>query len=116
MGVFGYILPVHENSGSLTVTLADGVYTITQTSTPTGGSISAYPVDYPDTTTVNEAKVTNTSNAYRMGQRIYTDENDTLDAFIAEAENERNPLSTITCDTSYTYDALRGAYFGSRLR
>lgn len=92
VGVFGYILPVHENSGKLTVTLANGVYTITQTSTPAGGSISAYPVDDPDTTNTNEAKVTNTSNDYRMGQRIYTDENDTLDAFIAEAENERSPL------------------------
>ncbi len=110
VGVFGYILPVHENSGKLTVTLANGIYTITQASTPTGGAISAYPVDDPNTTNINEAKVTNTSNDYRMGQRIYTDENDTLDAFIAEAENERSPLSTITCDTSYTYDALRGAY------
>lgn len=110
VGVFGYILPVHANSGKLTVTLANGVYTVTQASTPTDGTILAYPVDDPDTTSVNEAKVTNTSNDYRMGQRIYTDENGTLDAFIAEAENERSPLSTITCDTSYTYDALRGAY------
>ena len=110
VGVFGYVLPVHDNSGTLTVTLADGYYTITQTSTPANGTINAYPVDDATTTDVNEAKVTNTTNDYRMGQRIYTDENDTLDAFIAEAENERNPLSTITCDTSYTYDALRGAY------
>ena len=96
VGVFGYIQPVHENSGSLMVALASGVYTITQSSVPANGTIAT-----PEGSTAND---------FRMGQRIYTDENNSFDAFIAEAEIERNPLDAIECSTSYSYDALRGAY------
>lgn len=99
VGIFGYILLAHENSGKLEVTLADGVYTITQTSAPKNGTILP-----PD------AKNTYTSNDFYMGQRIYTDEKHTFDAFLVEAEFERHPMETISGSKYVGYDALVGAY------
>lgn len=99
VGIFGYILLAHENSGKLEVTLADGVYTITQTSAPKNGTIIP-----PD------AKNTYTSNDFYMGQRIYTDEKHTFDAFLAEAEFERHPMETVSGKNYVGYDALVGAY------
>ncbi len=96
-GIFGYILLPHEHSGSLTVTLKDGVYTILQKSKPNGGTLAA-------------------GSEYYMGQRIYTDEGHEFDDFLKEAYNERNPLTEIKLlennnTVSYAgYDALRGAY------
>ncbi|MBQ8407964.1 MAG: hypothetical protein IJY39_03790 [Clostridia bacterium] len=98
-GIFGYILLQHENSGKLTITLEDGSYVITQTSAPKDGKMIP-----------PNAKVTYTNNDFYMGQRIYTDENHTFDAFLVEAENERNPLQTVSGDSYLGYDALRGAY------
>ncbi len=95
-GVFGYILPVHENSGKLTVALADGHYIITQSASPEDGIL--------------EAMGSFTENDFFMGQRLYTDETHTFDAFLREAEYERNPLTVLGGDTYVGYDALRGAY------
>lgn len=105
VGVFGYIMPYDNASGSMTVTLSDGVYSIVQTKTPENGTILA--------------PVNDTSNDFHMGQRIYTDTNHTFDAFILEAEIERNPLTdaNIVVDKEKSpnsvfdgYEALRGAY------
>ena len=98
-GIFGYILLQHENSGKLTVTLEDGVYVITQSSAPKDGKIIP-----------PNAKVTYTNNDFYMGQRLYNDESHSFDAFLIEAEYERNPLETISGETYLGYDALRGAY------
>ena len=96
VGVFGIILVDHENSGRLTVTCEDGYFKVIQSSTPEGGMISK-----PEGSTAND---------YYMGQRVYTDECDSLDLFIAEAELERAPTSKISSDKYLGYDALRGAY------
>ncbi len=96
VGVFGYILLPHENSGKLTVTLEDGNYIIDQAAAPKNGTLN---------------KMSNyTSNDFFMGQRLYTDMNHTFDAFLKEAEYERNPMTTIGGDAYVGYDALRGAY------
>ncbi len=95
-GVFGYILPMHENSGKLTVTIENGNYIITQSSTPANGTIE---------------KIGNyTENDYYMGHRLYTDETHSFETFLKEAEIERNPLKSISGETYVGYDALRGAY------
>lgn len=98
-GVFGYILLQHETTGKMTVALEDGNYVITQTSAPKDGKMIP-----------PNAKVTYTKNDFYMGHRVYTDENHTFDAFLTEAEYERNPLQTISGDSYAGYDALRGAY------
>ncbi len=96
VGIFGYILLPHENSGKLTVELREGSYIITQLSTPENGTIPG------------QGKTT--ENDYCMGQRLYTDEGHTFDAFLKEAENERHPLTSLSGDSYVGYDALRGAY------
>ncbi len=96
VGIFGYILLAHENSGRLTVALAGDNYIITQVSTPENGTI------------LGQGK--STENDYCMGQRLYTDESHTFDAFLKEAEDERNPIKTVTGESYVGYDALRGAY------
>lgn len=106
-GIFGYILPYDNNSGSLNVTLKDGMYVIEQTETPEGGIIKP-----SEEGTVN-------ANDFYMGQRIYTDDNHDFTEFLTEAEFERNPISSnfIKVDTNASdegsylgYDALRGIY------
>ena len=99
-GIFGYIMPVHENAGKMTVELVGDTYVITQTFCPKDGTIE--PIN---------AKVTYTYNDFFTGNRIYTDENHSFDAFLIEAEIERNPLSKgISSDSFVEYDALDGAY------
>ena len=106
-GIFGYILPADNNSGSLHVELKDGVYIIEQTVTPENGTIKP------------SEKETNNANDIFMGQRIYTDTNHDFKEFLIEAEAERNPIDSkyikITPDSSNRteylgYDALRGIY------
>ena len=96
VGVLGFILLPHENSGKLEITLADGVYTVTQSSCPEGGVINADPYT--------------TADDYYMGHRLYTDATHTFEAFLAEAENERHPLDGFAGGQYVGYDALRGAY------
>ena len=109
VGIFGYILLPDETSGSLRVTLEAGNYVIEQSRAPEGNAI------YVPT---KENNILNTKDFY-MGQRIYTDETHTFDAFLEEAYCERNPLSEklihISADNSTDgkylgYNALRGAY------
>ena len=95
-GVLGFILLPHENSGKLEVTLADGVYTVTQTACPKDGTMRANP--------------DSTADDFYMGQRVYTDENHSFDAFLIEAEHERHPLESVNGENYLGYDALRGAY------
>ncbi len=95
-GVLGFILLPHENSGKLEVTLADGVYTVTQSACPAGGVINADPYT--------------TKDDFYMGHRLYTDASHDFDAFLIEAENERHPLDTFAGGQYVGYDALRGAY------
>ncbi len=98
VGIFGYILPVHKNSGTLTVTLTDGNYVIKQTSSlqSQNGTINV-----PNNSTDND---------YFMGQRIYTDESHEFTAFLQEAEWERNPLESVTSEGFVKYDSIRGDY------
>ncbi len=109
VGIFGYILLPDETSGKLTVTLEGGNYIIEQSRTPDGNAI------YVPT---KENDILNTKDFY-MGQRIYTDETHTFDAFLEEAYCERNPLpeksihvsTDKSTDGKYLgYNALRGAY------
>ena len=106
-GIFGYILPFDNKSGTLSVTLADGVYTIVQIKSPEGGTL--YPSDLN----------TRNANDFYMGQRVYTDGNHSFDEFLYEAECERNPLTNqnFVVDTrSFSgsryvgYDPLYGYY------
>lgn len=98
VGIFGYVLPVHKNSGTLTVTLTNGKYVIKQTSSlaAQNGTIKA-----PEGSTNND---------YFMGQRIYTDASHDFTAFLQEAEWERHPITTVTSDGYVEYDAIRGDY------
>ena len=96
VGVLGFILLPHENSGKLEISLADGVYTITQTACPDGGIIEADP--------------NSTADDFYMGHRLYTDETHDFATFLKEAEIERHPLETVTGVSYKGYDALRGAY------
>lgn len=90
-GVFGYILLPDKTSGTLEVTVEDDAYIISQQRSPEGGRLAE-------------------SEAFYLGQRIYTDENHTFDAFLTEAEYERHPLTGMTEVDFVCYDALRGAY------
>lgn len=98
VGIFGYVLPVHKNSGTLTVTLTDGNYVIKQTS-----SLQS------QNGTIKEPN-NSTDNDYFMGQRIYTDDSHDFTAFLQEAEWERHPVSTVTSEGYVEYDAIRGDY------
>ena len=106
VGVFGYILPVGEYGGKLEITLEGGKYVLIQTLTVPDGTINPSPVG------------TNNANDFYFGQRLYTDEGHDLQAFINEADAERNPLTkaNIFVDLSRDsakflgYDALRGFY------
>lgn len=95
-GVLGFILLQHQNSGKLEVTLADGVYTVTQTACPEGGVMHANP--------------DSTADDFYMGHRLYTDQTHSFDAFLVEAEFERHPLESVNGEDYLGYDALRGAY------
>ena len=107
VGVFGYIMPYDGSGGKLTVTVEDGNYVIRQTNAPeTNTLIPSY-----------EGMEIPNGNDFCIGQRIYTDTNDTLTEFIAEAELERDPLTSENievsedCDGSFVgYDAIRGIY------
>ncbi len=98
-GVIGFILlPYEANEGRLTVTLKDGVYTVEQHIV--NDTDAVFPIH---------------SHMY-FGMRMYTKADHDLDAFVKEAECERNPLTspeiTKRLDgAAYVgYDALRGAY------
>ncbi len=121
-GIFGYILPVDETTGKMTVTEEDGFYVITQSRTPENNTIINSGVYSPELAAKDiknpfETIVDNNANDFYMGQRIYTDENHDFEEFLKEAYIERNPLKLITVDKdssdegSYDgYDALRGVY------
>ena len=106
VGIFGYILPVHENAGRLTVTLLDGQYRIEQTRAPENGVINP------------SEEGSENANDFHLSQRIYTDGKHSFDAFIKEAEIERNPIDKHIkiSETEYAkasflgYDPIRGIY------
>ena len=103
-GIFGYILPADDKSGSMEITVEDGYYVLTQT--------------LPVTKFTPSAEKTLNANDIFFGQRIYNDESHDFETFIYEAESERNPLTAknILVDISEGgaafegYDALRGYY------
>ena len=78
-GIFGYILPCDDKSGTMTVTLADGYYVINQT--------------LPVSSFVPSEEGTRNGNDVFFGQRIYNDETHDFATFLNEAEAERNPLT-----------------------
>lgn len=97
-GILGYILLPHETSGRLSVTPENGVYILRQSYSPKGGSMS------------KDAEVF-------VGHRIYTDSTHDFEAFLFEADCERNPLEQVEVigdhdkKTYYAgYNALRGVY------
>ncbi len=97
-GVIGFVLLQHENSGKLTVTLADGVYTIDQQ--------NQHDV---------EASFGKSLHIY-FGMRLYTDDTHDFAGFLSEAKAERNLLKSgenILGSSFLEYDSLRGAYKGS---
>ncbi|MBQ8409519.1 MAG: hypothetical protein IJY39_11730 [Clostridia bacterium] len=117
-GIFGYILPADNSGGTLTVTLADGVYTVIQSRAPENGTIEPSGI-YDDEKKRIIASVPLNGNDFFMGQRIYTDSNHGFDTFLLEAELERHPLTAEnfivdtqnSTDASFAgYDALRGIY------
>ena len=104
-GIFGYILPADNNSGSMTVTLENGYYVITQT--------------LPVSKFTPSEKGNRNSNDIFFGQRIYNDETHSFGDFIVAAECERHPLtdenvivyaSDSTGGSFKGYDALYGHY------
>ena len=103
-GIFGYILPADNNSGSMEIAIKDGCYVITQTL-----AVSSF---------TPSAQGTRNSNDLFFGQRIYNDETHDFKAFIHEAECERNPLTSDNIIVDFSeegsafvgYDALRGYY------
>ncbi|MBR2334771.1 MAG: hypothetical protein IKA62_00930 [Clostridia bacterium] len=106
-GIFGYILPVCESAGTITVTLEDGKYIIVQETAPNGGIIEP-----GNENSLNE-------NDFYSGQRIYTDTTHDFENLDKEAYIERNPLGakSIKLSTAYSdsaafsgYDSLRGSY------
>ena len=109
VGIFGYILPVHENAGTITVELVGDNYVITQRVPVKDGTINPVAVDNPETNK-NEAKETNTTNDFYTGNRIYTDDSHSFDKFILEANWEREPIKAISSEAFISYEALRGAY------
>ena len=105
-GIFGYILPCDE-MGTLTITLENGFYVVTQTKKIEGGEF------------IPSTQGSRNANDVFMGSRVYTDSNHTFDAFIHEAECERNPLEAdknIDVNRDYDgadfkgYDPLYGYY------
>ena len=132
-GVFGYILPNDKTSGKMTVILEGDEYVIIQSRTPENNTVLAgigWPGD-AGTPICSEAHIKGkdgdfkrepaigNGNDFFMGQRIYTDENHDFDAFLLEAEIERNPLTDeeISANVEKSdegefrgYDALRGSY------
>lgn len=106
-GVFGYILPVDDTTGTMTVTLKNGIYTIIQSRVPENNTVIPGEGDYTDMS----GKSGNTNDFY-MGQRLYTDENHTFDAFITEAEIERNPLTAKNIKVSSVYSDLGAKFVG----
>lgn len=119
-GIFGYILPVHETAGTISVTEEDGNYVILQTRVPTDNklipSISGE-VDKNGNHT-HAAGVTNNGNDFYVSQRIYTDENHDFNTFVFEAFVERNPIAENQIkigdgsdNASFRgYDPVRGIY------
>ena len=106
-GVFGLILPYDGAGGTMSVSLTDGQYVITQEKSPGGGKLIA--------------AVEGSKNAddFYMGHRIYNDYTHDFDSFLKAAEEERHPLGEenfiIDEDAStfgdfVCYDSLRGIY------
>ena len=118
-GIFGYILPADNKSGTLYVTLENGVYVIEQTCTPANGTIIPSKGEFNEELGYAPSVPANNGNDFYMGQRIYTDDNHDFAEFIYEAECERNPLGKTlfriamgsSDKTAFVgYDALRGIY------
>ena len=106
-GIFGFILPFDGKGGTIKVTLEDDKYVIIQEKVPENNTLIPSPEGIRN------------ANDFYMGHRIYTDTNHTFDAFISEAELERNPLGAENFiideeKSSYGaflgYDSLRGCY------
>ena len=131
VGIFGYILLQHENSGRLTVTLDGDKYVILQTVTPKNNEIKKIVACYSNKDEIvksfvgESTKVYNSENDFYFGQRIYTDSSHRFDKFLEEAYNERNPLSSenIVIEnydehpaTFDGYDPIRGTYCFTSLK
>ncbi len=105
-GIFGYILPKHENAGALNVALQDGQYRIEQTRAPENGVIEP------------SEKGSENANDFHLSQRIYTDSKHSFDNFIKEAEIERDPIdryiriseNSVGVAAFMGYDPIRGIY------
>lgn len=97
-GVFGYIFPAESKyAGSVTVTLADGYYVVTQILTPDSNAMAAM-------------------DEYSIGHRIFTSTDHSFDELERQAYIERNPLTDIRIvkqsdrATYVGYNSLVGCY------
>jgi hypothetical protein len=105
-GIIGFINPVGEYEGKMTLRLEGGEYILEHSRSPKNGTITP------------SQKDTKNGNDFLVGQRIYTIDSHDLDAFIAEAELERATLTakniTVNDGSSFAsllgYDTLRGCY------
>ena len=121
-GIFGYILPADNSGGKLEIIIdaETNEYVLIQSRAPENGTIVNSAVLNADTKKyVHIDGVEDNGNDFFMGQRIYTDENHDFDAFLYEANIERNPLTDANInviEVSSTngeflgYDAIRGIY------
>ncbi len=94
-GIFGYILPCDDESGSIEVTLKNDVYRIVQKKAPADGKL------------IPSKKGTGNADDFYMGNRIYNDETHDFTAFLHAAECERHPLT----EDHITVEKVDGARF-----
>ena len=116
-GIFGLILPVHETTGTIKVTLEDEKYVVIYSRTPENNTILP-----GDGNPQNLKGASGNTNDFYMGYRIYTDESHDFEGLATQAYIERNPLSAknIKVSTAYSdngtfngYDSIRGSYMFS---
>ncbi len=95
-GIFGYIMTTHQDSGSLSVSLEDGVYVIDQC--------------------IDAVASINEEQKLIFGHRVYTDSSHDFTGLLDAHDEEQHPLENVSVTTQgdnakyLGYDPLRGAY------
>ena len=114
-GIIGFIVPDHETSGTVNVTLEGDNYVIIYSRAPENNTL--YAVE--GTPASKAGTVYGNDKDFIMGQRIYTEECHSFDGLLLQSEIERNPLGSknIKVSAAYSanasflgYDAIRGCY------
>ncbi|MBO5281296.1 MAG: hypothetical protein J6B55_08850, partial [Clostridia bacterium] len=114
-GIIGFILPVHETTGTIKVTVEDDNYVIIYSRAPENNTFVAT----EGTPASKAGTVYGNDKDFIMGQRIYTDEGHSFDELLRQTEIERKPLGAKNFKVSVAYsanasflgyDAIRGCY------